>query len=62
MYEKALSRFLKGHLSKGNIGSVRLSQNSQNVTLNQVLNLIQDLTISGSHKPLILLDAEPSSA
>jgi len=30
------------------MGSVRLSQNFLNVTLNQVLNLIQDLTISAS--------------
>jgi hypothetical protein len=37
------------------------SQKSLFVTLNQVLNLIQDLSISGSCRSLMLRDAEPSS-
>jgi hypothetical protein len=36
----------------------RMLKKYVNVTLNQVLNLIQDLTISGSRKIPILLDAE----
>jgi len=36
----------------------RMVKKYVSVTLNQVLNLIQDLTISGSRKIPILLDAE----
>jgi hypothetical protein len=36
----------------------RMLKKYVSVTLNQVLNLIQDLTISGSRKIPILLDAE----
>ena len=36
----------------------RMLKKYVSVTLSQVLNLIQDLTISGSHKIPILLDAE----
>jgi hypothetical protein len=36
----------------------RMLKKCVSVTLNQVLNLIQDLTISGSRKIPILLDAE----
>jgi len=39
---------------------MRLSQNSQNVYMGQVLNLFQDLRFHG-HNPLNLIDAETSS-
>jgi hypothetical protein len=54
---------IRGHSVKSISGDKwRFLKKSRCVTLNLVLNLLQDLTILGSLNSLILLDAEINSA